>query len=247
MSALRLIAHQVRYEDRAFRRNPAAAFFTFAFPLLFLLLVQAAPGLGGVDGHRFYVPAIATFSVVNACFTAVAMNVSLARDQGVLKRVRGTPMPGWAWLIARMVHSVLVAGVLLVIVGVAGALLFGVTLPIESVPILVVAAVVGAACCCALGLALAGLIPNAAAAPAVVNAIVLPLYFVSDVFVRLEPGSPLATLGSLFPVAHLASLFQAAWTPELGGPDIVDLGWLVAWGVVGLVVATRTFRWETRT
>ncbi|MBX3031594.1 MAG: ABC transporter permease [Chloroflexi bacterium] len=247
MKALHLIVHQVRAEDRAFRRNPTAAFFTFTFPLLFLVLVAGAPDLGGLDGTRFYVPAIATFSVVNACFTAVAMNVALARDHGVLKRVHGTPMPMWTWLVARMVHSTIVAGALVVIVIAVGALLLQVPLPLTGVPVLVVAVILGAACCCALGLAVAGIIPNAAAAPAVVNAIALPLYVVSDVFVQLDAGSPLAAIGSLFPVAHLARLLHVAWTPDLAGFDIVDLLWLVGWGVAGLLLAVRTFRWEPRT
>ncbi len=111
MTAARLIARQVRYENTAFWRNPAAAFFTFAFPLIFMVLFNLIlSGSDGPDPARFYTPAIITFSIVNACYTNIAMTVSLARDEGILKRVRGTPLPGWAYLVARMLQAVLVAG-----------------------------------------------------------------------------------------------------------------------------------------
>src|SRR5207344_1608509 len=103
----------------AFWRNPVAAFFSFAFPLIFLVLFQlvlAEPGAGGTESARFYTPAIVTFSVVNVCFTSIAMTVSLARDEGVLKRIRGTPLPGWAYLVARMIHAAFITLVLVVIV-----------------------------------------------------------------------------------------------------------------------------------
>jgi ABC-2 type transport system permease protein len=245
-----LIARQVRYENLAFWRNPVAAFFSFAFPLIFLVLFQlvlAEPGAGGgTQASLFYTPAIVTFSIVNVCFTSIAMTVSLARDEGILKRIRGTPLPGWAYLVARMIHAALITILLVIIVAVAGQLLFGTPLPLDRVPALVVILVIGAAAFCALGLAVAGLIPNAAAAPALVNAIVLPLYFVSDVFVQLDAGSPLALIGDLFPIRHLANALQSVWTPVAHPLDPVDLVWVIAWGVLGLAIALRTFTWEPR-
>ena len=135
---------------------------------------------------------------------------------------------------------------LAVIVAISGALVFGAPLPIDRVPALVLIMTVGAAAFCSLGLAVAGLIPNAAAAPALVNAIVLPLYFVSDVFVQLDDDSPLALVGDLFPIRHLANALQSVWTPVAHPLDPVDLLWLAAWGVLGLVIALRTFTWEPR-
>ncbi len=249
MTAARLIARQVRYENTAFWRNPAAAFFTFVFPLIFMALFNLILSGYDRDGHQalFYTAAICTFSIVNACFTSIAMTVSLARDDGVLKRIRGTPLPGWAYLVARMLQSVLVGLLLVTIVAVVGFLAFGVPLPIGRLPQLVVVLVVSAASFCALGLAMAGLIPNAAAAPAIVNATVLPLYFISDVFVQLDDTSPLATIGSLFPIRHLADALQSVWDPAAYPFQPLDLVWIAAWGILGLVVAIRTFTWEPRT
>jgi ABC-2 type transport system permease protein len=249
MSTLRLVARQVRYENLAFWRNPVAAVFTFAFPLIFMILAQLVFA-GRVDAGEatsaFYTPAIVAFSVVNVCFVSIAMTVSLSRDQGVLKRIRGTPLSLSAYLAARVIHAVMVTLLLTLIVVVCGALFFGAPLPPGQVPALVVVLIVGSAAFAALGLAMAGLIPDAHAAPALVNAIVLPLYFVSDVFVPVAEGSLVAAVGDLFPVRHLANALQAVWLPAAGSVDPADLAWVAGWGVLGLVVALRTFTWEPR-
>ena len=97
MRSLRLLVRQIRYENRAFWRNPAAAFFTFAFPLIFMFVFQAIFGdqveAGGLTAAAFFTPAIVAFSIVNACFTNLAITVTTLREEGILKRVRGTPMP----------------------------------------------------------------------------------------------------------------------------------------------------------
>ena len=115
MSDLGLALRQVRYENRAFWRNPPAAFFTFAFPLIFLVLFNLLFGdedlqVAGreVSASQFYVPAIAAFSIVTATFTNLAIGVSFSREQGLLKRLRGTPLPGWGYLFGRVAHAVLV-------------------------------------------------------------------------------------------------------------------------------------------
>ncbi len=132
------------------------------------------------------------------------------------------------------------------IVSVVGRIAFNVPLPFGQLPLLLVALLVSGASFCALGLALAGLIPNAAAAPAIVNATVLPLYFISDVFLQVDDSSVLGQIGNLFPIRHLANVLQAVWNPVLRPFDPIDLVWIAAWGVLGLVVAVRTFTWEPR-
>ena len=174
------------------------------------------------------------------------MTVSLARDEGVLKRIRGTPLSLGAYVAARVIHAVLITLLLTVIVVVSGTLLFGAPVPVGQLPTLAVVLILGAATCAALGLAVAGLIPDAHAAPAVVNAIVLPLYVISDVFIPIDAGSPVAAIAGLFPVRHLAVALQSVWQPTTVPLDLADLVWLVAWGAVGIVVALRTFDWEPR-
>ncbi len=123
MNAFVLALRQVKYENTAFWRNPAAAFFTFVFPLMFLVIFNllfgnrelAVPG-GTISSSTFYVPAIVAMSVIGACYTNVAMGVAFSRDAGLLKRVRGTPLPAWSLLFGKVLHSVLVALLLAAIV-----------------------------------------------------------------------------------------------------------------------------------
>jgi len=250
MSGLTLGLRQVRLEHRAFWRNPAAAFFTVVFPLVFMVIADLALAvpLGGADvAARFYTPAIITFGVVTACYTNVAMGVVLARENGILKRLRGTPLPMWAYLAGRVGQAVLVAAALAILVGAFGAIAYGVALPLDRLPQVAAALVVGAAAFSALGLAVTRLVPDAASAPAVVNATILPLLLVSDVLVPLDEG-PLATLASLFPVSHLANAFAAAYDPSVAAAGIylASLSVVAGWGVAAVVAAWLTFRWEPR-
>ena len=246
-----LLVRQIRYENRAFWRNPAAAFFTFAFPLIFLFVFEAIFGAqiegDGLTAAAFFTPAIVAFSIVNACFTSLAMTTVTVREEGILKRVRGTPLPSLVYLSARIGHSVLIGLVLVVVVSAFGALVYNVAFPWSQAPLLLVTLLLGSACFCALGLAISGLVPNQRAAPAVVNAIILPLLFISDVFVRIPPDSLVARISNLFPVRHLAVALQGIWTPAINGPlDYSDLAWVAAWAALGLLLAFRTFSWEPR-
>lgn len=247
MTFLRLLVRQVRAENRAFWRNPASAFFTFAFPLVFMLILNLVfASSGGSGAIAFYTPAIIAFSMVNAGFTTLAMSISIARDEGILKRVHGTPLPTWVYLLARTVHSVLMGLVLSGIVAGFGALAFGVPFPWAQLPLVLAVLVVGGAAFGALGLAVAGLVPSASAAPAVVNAIVLPLLFISNTFIRIEEGI-LVTIGNLFPIRPFADSLQALWAPAGTAFDPMDVAFVAAWGVAGLLLAVRTFTWEPRT
>jgi ABC-2 type transport system permease protein len=251
MSRLRLLVHQARYENRAFWRNPGSAFFTLAFPLVFMVIIDLVFATSGVAGDiravDFYTPAIITFAIVNAGFTTLAMTVAIARDEGLLKRVRGTPLPTSTYLGARVLHSILLGLLLAAIIGIFGAVAFGVDLRLASAPALVLVLVLGAASVAALGLAAAGLIPSSQSAPAIVNAIILPLLFVSNVFIYIEDGI-LRTISELFPIRHFADALQSIYHPEWAGPlDPLDLVWVAGWGLAGLLVASRTFTWEPRT
>lgn len=250
MSDIGLALRQVRYENRAFWRNPAAAFFTFAFPLLFMVIFNVLFGGGDAPPGRraadFFTPAIMVFAVITATYTNIAMTVSIARDEGILKRVRGTPLPQWAYLFGRIAHAVLIALLLALIVGAFGALAYGVEVPWSRLPLLLGTMVLGAATFCALGLALSGVIPSADAAPAVVQASILPLLFISNVFFRLDNAPAwLDAISNFFPVRHFADAMIAIY----GGndPSGTGLAVIAAWGVFGILAALRLFRWEPRT
>jgi len=225
MNATALTLSQVWYTNKAFWRNPASAFFIFAFPLMFLVIFTALLGHGTVrvspvkvvDTSTYYVAAMASFGVISACYTNIAISVSFQRDTGVLKRMNGTPLPSSAFLGARMVHALLVGILLVVITAGFGRLLYSASIPTGLTLLrFLVMLLVGAASFCALGFAITAVIPNADAAPAIVNASILPLLFLSGVprhrvqldrrgdRRRLGPGRP-AGLGPLLQLgaAHL--------------------------------------------
>jgi len=251
VTGLTLALRRARLENRAFWRNPAAAFFTVVFPLVLLVIATvalAAPLGGSEQAARFYTPSMMAFAVVTACYTNLAMGVVLAREAGILKRLRGTPLPGGAYMAGRIGQAVFVATLLAAVMALYGALVHGVAVPLERLPMLLLGLAVGAASFSALGLAVSTIVPDAGAAPALINATILPLLLVSNVLVPLDQGM-LATVAGVFPVRHLADILAAAYDPA--SPLAAGAGWramlvLATWGAAGLVVALKTFRWSPR-
>ena len=255
MSDAALLAIQVRATNKAFWRNPASAFFTFAFPLMFLVIFTALLGGGEVevegvllDQADYYVAAMAAFSVITATYTNLAIAITFTRDAGILKRTKGTPLPAWVYLAGRVIHALLVSILLVLITSAFGVIFYGATIPTGTLLFEhSVTVIVGAMAFAALGLATTAIVPNAEAAPAVVNAIILPLLFLSGIFVALE-GAPqwMVVVGDIFPVKH----FAEAMLGSFYGPPLqfewVDVLVVAAWGVVGLALAIRFFSWEPR-
>ena len=245
MSELALAVRQVGFENRAFWRNPPAAFFTFAFPLIFMLLFNV---LFGGDAARFFTPAIMVFSVVTATFTNLAMNITIARDTGVLKRIRGTPLPAWAYLAGRIGHAIGVTLLLVALVAAIGALLYDVPVPWDALPIILLVLAVAAASFSALGLAVAGVMPNADAAPAIVNAIVFPTLFISNVFIQMDSAPDwVNAISYLLPVRHFVDAMLALYqNGAAAGVPWTALGVIGLWGIAGVALALRFFSWEPR-
>lgn len=256
MSDLQLALRQVWYINKAFVRNPASAFFTLVFPLMFLVIFSVIFGSGTIQVARgvtvnvatFYVPAISAFSVITACYTNIAIGLTFARDSGGLKRIRGSPMPVWAYMSARITHAVLIAILLVAICAAFGAIFYHATLPTRTLPAFALTLIVGAASFSALGVAITTLIPNSDASPAVVNASILPLLFISNVFIPLR-GIPdwLDLISKTFPVRHFADSLVGSFF-QLSGSGLYtnDLLVIGAWGIGGLIVAIRFFDWEPR-
>ena len=254
VNAVALTARQVRYANKAFWRNPASAFFTFAFPLMFLVIFTALLGSGTVHlagrtvkESTYYVAAMAAFAVISACYTNVAMTVTFQRDAGVLKRIDGTPLPAGAYFTARVLHALFIAILLVAITAAFGRLAYQASIPSGTTLVrFLVMLVVGAGSFCALAFAITTVIPNADASPAIVNATILPLLFLSGIFIPLGANAPswIVWVSRIFPVRHFALGLQAGF---LGTSfNWVDVGVVAAWGVAGLFIAIRRFSWEPR-
>lgn len=252
-SGAALLVHQVRYQNKMFWRSPVAAFFTLVLPLVMLVLFNAIfDGTielesGPVSIAQFYAPALAVFAAASATYTNLGIVQAMRRDEGVLKRVRGTPLPPGVYLggaVGSGVTQALVGAVVMLGLGVVA---YDLEVDPAKMPAAVVAFVVGVAAFAALGLAIVAISPDASTAQAVVNATMLPLAFVSNVFIPLEdPPRWLELAGDVFPLKHFVEAFQLAFNPSVDAPAFswAKLAFVAAWGVVGALVAARFFRWE---
>jgi ABC-2 type transport system permease protein len=254
LSGAALALHQFRFDQKTFWRNPASVFFTVAFPVMFLVIFDLVFGNGnrihiqgvGVSVSTYYVPAIITLAVISATFQNLAMSVTIDREFGILKRGRGTPLPDWVFFAGRIGNSLVVSLVMLVLLAAIGRIAYGVSIPWDRAPAVLVTLAIGAFTFCCLGLALTGLIPSQSAAAPITNIAIFPLYFLSGVFIpESEIPNGVLHVADVFPVRHFFDAFFAAWVSGTGsmGFQWLDLGVVAAWGIAGFLVALRTFKW----
>ncbi len=250
---MNLALHQLRYDLLVFWRNPQARFFTVLMPLIFLVIFGAVFGDGTIqvqggtiDPSQYYVPGLGTLGIVSAAMVNLVITVTTQRDAGVLKRRRATPVPAWVLIVGRALSCVAIALATVAILVAVGIVAYGVDLPVARIPALILVIAVGAISFCCLGFALAAVIRSADSAVPVVQAIVLPLYFISGVFVPSDqiPGWLLG-VADAFPIRHLAVSMVALFAPA-GKLELGDLAIVALWGVVGLAIAVRRFRWLRR-
>ncbi len=237
---------QYRLERRMFWRNPAAAFFNFGLPLLLLALLGTLYS-DSQENLDILVPGIAGMAVVSTTFVALAHNLVFLREQGVLKRLRGTPMPTGAYLAGLFGNAVANAAIQLAIVIVAGRLFYGIGWPVHWAE-LIVFAVIGVVCFAALGVAFSHLIPNFEATPAYVNAVFLPVIFISGVFFDAEQTPAfLRDIAQALPLVHLIEgLSGAMVTGSTLADNLSNLAVVALWAAVGVVFAIRGFSWESK-
>ncbi len=237
---------QYRLERRMFWHNPSAAFFNFALPLIFLALFGAVFA-DDQETLDVIVPGIAGMSVMSTTFSALAMNLTFLREQGVLKRIRGTPLPPGAYLGGIAANAVTNTAIQIAIITVAGKLLFGVDWPRDLLALGVFVAV-GVVCFALLGVALSHAIPNFDSAPAYVNAVFLPVIFISGVFYDVDrTPAILRDIAEVLPLKHVIDGLSGAMVTGQGlGEQGVALLAIGLWTALGLVLAVRGFSWESR-
>jgi len=244
--ALGVTWRQYRLERRMFWRNPTAAFFNFLFPLILLALFGAVFA-GDQDNLDVIVPGIAGMSVMSTTFTALAFNMTFLREQGVLKRMRGTPLPAGAYLSAIALNAVTNTVLQIALITVAGRAFFGIAWPDHWAELAIFVAA-GVVCFASLGVALSHVIPSFESAAAYVNAIFLPAIFISGVFFDVdETPRLLADLAQALPLTHVIEGLSGAM---VSGATLADnagsLAVIGLWSVLGIVLAVRGFSWEQR-
>lgn len=249
-----LLVGEIHHQSRLLWRAPIAAFFTLVFPLMFMVLFNllnsgaTLESLGGIDFAQFFTPAIAVFAMVTAAYTNLVITTSMARDAGILKWVRLTPIPPAVHIGGRIGAAMWVGLSSVALMFAVGVVAFGVVIPWDRLPAVAAMMLLGAACFCALGVGMAGLAPNGRSAPAIANATILPLAFVSGIFFPLDTAPDwLRTVASVFPLEPFVSGVVAAFNPTAAFTmPWGDLAVVAIWGMVGLALAVRFFDFEPR-
>jgi len=237
---------QYRLERRMFWRNPSAAFFNFLLPLLFLAGAGAALS-GNQSQLNRLVPMIAGMSVMSTTFTALAYNIVFLRERGVLKRIRGTPLPTISYFGGVAANAVTNTAVQIALVVLAGRVFFGIGWPRDWVE-LIVFVLAGVVCLAALGVAFAHVIPNFESTAAYVNAVFLPVVFVS--FYAFDTASAPEFLRNVADALPLKPLIDGLYGAMVSGSGLSGnldaLAVIALWGVFGIWLAVRGFTWEQR-
>lgn len=252
-SDLRLFGVWIRAGVYTLMRTPRAAFFTFVFPAVLLVFIDGTSsgtvsGAGGrVEAAQYFTPSLGIFGLAFGCYTGLIFAIPRARERGILKRVRGTPVQPSVYLCSLIAVGLLSGIGSVLILTALGVAEFGVHLYPRLLPAALVTLVAGGLCLSALGLAVSSFVVNAETAPVVANITLLPLTFISGVFTPLH-GAPgwLGATADAFPLRHLVDAFSATFSPHTSGSGFAPghLAVLVAWTIVGTAVAVRRFRWE---
>jgi ABC-type multidrug transport system permease subunit len=244
------VADLVRAADRSARRDPGTLFFALVMPVgLYALMVtmqgadvEVRPGLAFAP---FFAASMVTWGTAVTAFMNLPEAVATARDRGILKRLRGTPVRPWHYLAGQVGASLWMVAVIAAVILAIARVAYGVRVTAGGVLLGFAVLLLGTLVLAACGFALAALVSSARAVGAVGLVVLLPLAFFSDVFVAGGPDW-MATVGSLFPLKHLQNALAAAW--DASGPSVPwgDVAVLALWGVVAGAFAVRAFRWDAR-
>jgi ABC-2 type transport system permease protein len=258
MAELRLVLTQARYALLLTFRDPRAVVFGLAFPVVLLVMFNAIFVSGSNDtvhiagatisADAYFTAAISAYAIGLSTFSTLVVGLTTQRESGQLKRLRGTPMPPWTFLVAMVLRSVVRGLMIVVALFLIGVIAFGVHVEAERLIGLIVYVALGTAAFTTLGMAVTAITSTAEAATAIGPFAVVILSFVSGVFIPVDQlPNWLESVGKAFPLYHLADGMQtslvAGGGTGLSGGDVASL---VLWGLVGLAIAVRRFRWEPR-
>lgn len=241
--------HQLRSEQLVFWRSREAAFFIFAFPLLLYVLLSSVYSgrIRGYPAPEALLAGLIGYGCANTAFAGLAIQLVLRRENGILKRLRSTPLPPATYVGSLLVSTLVVFALQTLALFLLGRAFYGTPFP-SDVASLVAAIVIGAAVFAALGTATASVIRSAEGSSAVVNFILLPMAFFSGSFgeTRHLPAF-LRAIADVLPLKYFIDLVNAVYLHGHGvwtRPQ--DLAVLAAWGAAGLAFTIFKFRWEPR-
>jgi ABC-2 type transport system permease protein len=255
MSTTTIVRREFACARKIMLRDPQAAFITVGLPLLYLFIFATVFGaqhehLRGQPGmlkvSTIVVSSVIVIGVVSAAFQNLTTSLVEDRENGVLKRLRSTPVSTSAFLAGPILNAVITSVTLAVLVTALGRVAYGVSLPAAHILAATVTVLVGAASCCAIGCLFTGAIRKATAATPVLTAVTLTLYFLSGNFFTTDQApAALRDAAAVFPVRHFVTAMTTAFNPAVGGAGFAlgDLAVLAIWGLVSAAAASRLFRW----
>ncbi len=253
MSDAALTLTQLRYDQKSFWRNPQYVFFTVVQPIIFLFIFVSVFGNKTtlVDGHlikrsTYYVPAILTLAIMSATFFNLTISLTRLRESGILKRVRSTPLPPWVFIVGRVGTSVVVTVLLAVLVVGLGKVVYGVSIPTHTLVGGALTLVLAATALSCLAFAVTPFVPSEDAAAPITNVIMLPLMFISGIFIpSSEIPAAMHDVAEVFPIEHLFNALLRVFDPATRGAGLAlgDLAVIAAWGLGGILVSVWRFRW----
>ncbi|MGN6216320.1 MAG: ABC transporter permease [Solirubrobacterales bacterium] len=258
MSSRAIVLAQARMAILVALRTPRTVIFTMAFPIILLVLFNSIFNAGGgkaatlpgdlkLSAEAYFTAGIIAYAAALSTFTTLAVSLTTQRENGQLKRYRGTPMPPWTFIAAQIIRAEAQALAMAAVLLAIGATAYGIPIPASTFPAFVLYLLLGTATLCSLGIALSSFTPTPDAASTIAPFSVVILSFVSGVWIPVEQlPSWLESIGKAFPLSHLALGLQTTLAPGASGTglDLGNVAALAIWALVGIRVASRRFRWE---
>lgn len=260
VGAVALGLRQGRLELLQFLRSREAVMFTLAFPVIMILIfgsIFSGEIGGGVQFTQYFVTGMIASGLMSVGFQSLAIQIPIERDRGVLKRLRGTPMPKWVYFAGKVIMVLTIGAAEIALLLVVATLMYDLRLPDTAAKWLTFAwvSLLGITACTLCGIAFSSLARTGRGASAVATPVALVLQFISGVFfVFTSLPTWMQQVAAIFPLKWMCQGLRSVFLPEsfaaqepagsfeLGRVALV----LVAWCVIGLVLCLTTFRWTTK-
>ncbi len=256
MNSVNLAIREFRFDQKSFWRDPQTVFFIVGLPVLYLFIFATIFGSGTntlagqpgtMKGTAFYVAGIIVIGVISAAFSNLAFTLVQERESGNLKRLRNTPLRTSVFIAGYVATALLIAILLSALVMILGRTPYGVPIPGATMPAFAVTVLVAAASFSCLAFAFTVAVRQQRAAQAMIMAVTLTLFFISGNFFPVDKApAALTTIANLFPVRHFNTAMWTVFNPHTTGMGFqwTDIGVIALWGLAGLLIAIRFFRWK---
>jgi ABC-2 type transport system permease protein len=237
-------------EIKLFLREPIGAFFTLVFPLMMLFLFGSIYGntptamFGGQGTIDISVPAYTAMIIATSGLLSISITMAAQREQGILRRLRTTPIHPFVILAAQVIVVFLMTCLGMVLLIVAGKLVYHLRFEGNALSVLA-----GFVLCSlsffALGFILAGLMPTARTAQVVGMVLLYPMLFLSGAGIPREllPDA-VQKVARFLPLTYVVNLLRGLWIGEAWSQHLLDVGVLVGVLILGIIISAITFRWE---